>query len=132
MSVYNIIACAMVGIVTGLFNGLLAGAGYIAPVIDGLGNTVAAAQPEAVNRVITFSFVGLETFTGIALAVLLAFFSVEKTVARKQAIIKARQGAEPTEELPALSARDEALWQKELKAGDEYFAKICEELKEAE
>ena len=132
MSIYNIIAVAMVGIVTGIFNGLLANAGYIAPVIDGLGNTVAAAQPEAVNRVITFSFVGLETFTGIALAVLLAFFSVEKTVARKQAIIKARQGAEPTEELPALSARDEALWQKELKAGEEYYAKICEELKEAE
>ena len=132
MSVYNIIAVAMVGIVTGIFNGLLAGAGYVAPVIDELGNTVAMAQPEAVNKVITFSFVGLETFTGIALAVLLAFFSVEKTIARKQAIIKARQGAETTDELPELSERDEALWQKEAKLGEEYFLKISKELKEAE
>ena len=31
MSVYNIIAVAMVGICTGVFNGLLAGAGYVAP-----------------------------------------------------------------------------------------------------
>ena len=132
MSVYNIIACAMVGIVTGIFNGLLAGAGYIAPELDALGYTVASAQPEAVTGVITFAFVGLEVFTGIALAILLAFFSVEKTVVRKQAIIKSRQGTESREELPALSERDEALWQKELKAGEEYFAKICEELKEAE
>ena len=131
MSIYNIIACAMVGIVTGIFNGLLAGAGYIAPVIDTLGNTVASTQPEAVTKVITFSFVGLETFTGIALAVLLAFFSVEKTISRKQAIIKARQGIETTEPESALSARDEALWQSEYKAGEEYFAKISEELSEA-
>lgn len=132
MSIYNIIAVTMVGIVTGIFNGLLAGAGYIAPVIDELGNTVAATQPEAVTKVITFSFVGLETFTGIALAVLLAFFSVEKTITRKQAIIKSRQGAEASEELTELNAKDEALWQKELAYGEKYFAKITKELEEAE
>ena len=128
MSIYNIIACAMVGIVTGLFNGLLAGAGYIAPAVDSLGNTVAATQPEAVTSVITFAFVGLETFTGIALAILLAFFSVEKTIGRKQAIIKKRQGQEPDVAETALSEKDEALWQSELRAGEEYFAKISSEL----
>ena len=130
MSIYNIIACAMIGIVTGLFNGLLASRGYIAPTIDTLGNTVAATQPEAVTGVITFAFVGLETFTGIVLAVLLAFFSVEKTVGRKQAIIKARQGAEVTEPVEALSAKDEALWQAELKRGEEYYERISAELQE--
>ena len=128
MSVYNIIACAMVGIVTGIFNGLLAGAGYIAPELDALGNTVASAQPEAVTGVITFAFVGLEVFTGIALAILLAFFSVEKTIGRKQAIIKARQGVEADEPETVLTERDEALWQKEKAAGEKYFAMISEEL----
>ena len=128
MSIYNIIACAMIGIVTGIFNGLLANAGYIAPVIDELGNTVASAQPEAVDRVITFSFVGLETFTGIILAVLLAFFSVEKTIGRKQAVIKARQGIEVDAAEISLSEKDEALWQAESAAGEEYYAKIAAEL----
>ena len=132
MSIYSIISVTMVGIVTGIFNGLLANAGYIAPTIDELGNTVAAVQPGAVTGVITFAFVGLETFTGIVLAVLLAFFSVEKTVARKQAIIKARQGVENTAELPALSPKDEALWEAELKHGEEYFKKISKELGGAE
>lgn len=132
MSIYNIIACAMLGIVTGIFNGLLAGAGYIAPTIDELGNTVAAIQPDVVTEVITFAFVGLETFTGIVLAILLAFFSVEKTIARKQAIIKARQGGELTEELEALSERDEALWQAEREHGEKFFAKISKELEATE
>ena len=83
MSIYSIISCAMIGIVTGIFNGLLANAGYIAPTIDSLGNTVAFTQPSAVTDVITFSFVGLETFTGIILAVLLIFFSVEKNGVKK-------------------------------------------------
>lgn len=90
MSVYNIIAVAMVGVCTGIFNGWLAGAGYVAPEIVA-GQTVAAAQPPAVLRVITFGFVGLEVFTGIMLAVLLIFLSVEKDIGQKQAEIKARQ-----------------------------------------
>ncbi len=90
MSVYNIIAVAMVGVCTGIFNGLLSAAGYIAPEItDGV--TVAAAQSETVQGVITFGFVGLEVFTGIILAVLLIFLSVEKDIGKKQAEIKARQ-----------------------------------------
>ena len=89
MSVYNIIAVAMVGICTGVFNGLLGSAGYVAPeIINGV--TVAAAQTETVKGVITFGFVGLEVFTGIILAVLLVFLNVEKDIEQKQAEIKAR------------------------------------------
>lgn len=89
MSVYNIIAVAMVGICTGIFNGWLAGAGYVAPeMVDGV--TQAVVQSDAVQSVIAFGFVGLEVFTGIILAVLLIFLNVEKDIGRKQAEIKAR------------------------------------------
>ena len=91
MSVYNIIAVAMVGICTGVFNGLLGSAGYVAPeIINGV--TVAAAQTETVKGVITFGFVGLEVITGIILAVLLVFLNVEKDIEQKQAEIKERRG----------------------------------------
>ena len=90
MSMYNIIAVAMVGICTGIFNGWLAGAGYTAPeIVDGV--TVAAAQSPAVQGIITFGFVGLEVFTGIMLAVLLIFLNVERDIGKKQAEIKARR-----------------------------------------
>ena len=91
MSIYNIIAVAMVGIMTGVFNWMLATSGYIAPTLDAAGNTVAALQPPAVSWVITFSFVGLEVFTGIALVVILLFLNVEKNIDREQAEIKARR-----------------------------------------
>ena len=90
MSVYNIIAVAMVGVCTGVFNGLLGHAGYIAPEIAN-GVTVAAEQSAAVKSVITFGFVGLEVFTGVILAVLLVFLNVEKGIEKKQAEIKARE-----------------------------------------
>ena len=90
MSIYNVIACALVGVCTGIFNGLLSGAGYVEPeLIDGM--TVAAVQSEAVRNAITFSFVGLEVFTGVVLAVLLIFLNVEKDIGKKQAEIKARR-----------------------------------------
>lgn len=90
MSVYNIIAVAMVGVCTGVFNGLLGHAGYIAPeIVNGV--TVAAEQSAAVKSVITFGFVGLEVFTGVILAVLLVFLNVEKGIEKKQAEIKARE-----------------------------------------
>lgn len=90
MSMYNIIAVAMVGICTGVFNGFLSHAGYIAPeIVNGV--TVAAAQSETVKGVITFGFVGLEVFTGVILAVLLVFLNVENGIEKKQAEIKARK-----------------------------------------
>ena len=90
MSIYNIIAVAMVGIMTGVFNWMLAKAGYIAPTLDAAGNTLAAAQPAAVGWVITFAFLGLEVFTGIALVAVLWFLNVEKSLPEEQAEIKAR------------------------------------------
>ena len=90
MSVYNIIAVAMVGICTGVFNGLLAKSGYIAPeIVNGV--TVAAEQTAAVKGAITFGFVGLEAITGVVLAILLLFLNVEKNISKEQAEIKARR-----------------------------------------
>lgn len=128
MSIYNVIACALIGIVTGIFNGLLSNAGYIAPSLDAMGNTVAATQPQAVLDTITFAFVGLETLTGIVLAGLLIFFSVEKTIARKQAIIKTRQGVEVTEVPEPLTEKETLAWEKEKTAGEAYYEKIQAEL----
>lgn len=90
MSVYNIIAVAMVGICTGIFNGMLSQSGYVAPSVVG-GVTVAAEQSGAVKSAITFGFVGLEVITGIILAVLLVFLNVEKNIDKEQAEIKARR-----------------------------------------
>ncbi|MEQ2520862.1 type I restriction endonuclease [Ruthenibacterium sp. CLA-JM-H11] len=90
MSVYNIIAVAMVGVCTGVFNGWLAGAGYVAPeMVDGV--TQAVSQSASVQNIIIFGFVGLEVFTGIILTVLLIFLSVEKNIGKKQAEIKSRR-----------------------------------------
>ena len=140
MSIYNIIAVAMVGICTGIFNGLLAGAGYIAPSIDTAGNTIAAAQTDAVQGVIIFAFVGLEVITGIVLAALLFFLSVEKTVEYKQADIleyrrtqclaEGREWAEPENRpvLKSMNEKDRKCWEAERRAGAAYRAKIQAEL----
>lgn len=90
MSVYNIIAVAMIGVCTGIFNGLLAGAGYVQPYLDDAGNLI-AVQSETVKNVITFGFVGLETITGLVLAGLLVFLTVEKVIDKEQAEIQARR-----------------------------------------
>ena len=118
MSIYNIIAVAMVGMMTGVFNWMLAKAGYLAPITatgvsdaaaklsangwtaqialeeikpaaDGI-LTVAMQQPEQVSWVIAFAFVGLEVFTGLALVAILFFLNVEKDLPQKLAEIKAR------------------------------------------
>ncbi len=93
MSIYGIIACCLGGLATSIFNAMLSGAGYIAPeLVDGV--TVAVEQSAAVKNVITFAFVGLEAITGVILAALLIFLSVEKTISRKQAMIRERRKAE--------------------------------------
>lgn len=94
MSIYSIIAVAMVGICTGVFNALLANTGYVAPSMDATGATIAVVQNVAVKNAITFSFVGLEVFTGAILAFLLIFLNVEKTITRKQKEIRLYQKAE--------------------------------------
>ena len=118
MSIYNIIAVAIVGVATAVFNALLSSTGYFAPVTKAeyLANlpqyagyvtqlsadqiaaladsgSVAFIQNSGVNGFITFAFVGLEAITGLVMAGLLVFLSVEKTIAKKHEIIRARQKA---------------------------------------
>ncbi|NLO83937.1 MAG: MFS transporter [Clostridiales bacterium] len=89
MSIYNVIAVAMIGICTGVFNGMLSMAGYVKPYMDTAGALI-ATQPQSTLDMITFAFVGLEVFTGVLLIVILLFFNVEKGLEQKQADIKAR------------------------------------------
>lgn len=129
MSIYNIIAVAMVGFCTGIFNLLLANAGYIAPSVNELGETIAAAQPQSVLNTISFAFVGLEVFTAIIVVVLLRFLRVEKTVPLKQAEIKAiRKGTEVESVDVKLTEKEAAVWEKERKAGAEFRARTLHEL----
>lgn len=74
--------------------------------------TIGIVQNAATNNIITFLFVGLEVFTGILLAVLLAFFNVEKTIGKKQQIIRERQKA-------ACEANGEEWIAPEIKAAEE-------------
>lgn len=92
MSVYNTIAVAMVGICTGIFNGMLSSAGYAAPYYNDAGQLV-AVQSQAVQGTITFAFVGLETLTSVILIALLIFLNVEKDINKKQMEIKTRREA---------------------------------------
>ncbi len=91
MSVYNIIAVASVGICTGIFNMMLAAAGYVAPSLNEAGETVAVVQSASVQSTITFAFVGLEVITAIVLVIILVFLNVEKEIDKKQAEIQARR-----------------------------------------
>ena len=91
MSVYNIIAVASVGICTGIFNMMLAAAGYVAPTLNAAGETVAVVQSASVQNTITFAFVGLEVITAIILVIILSFLNVEKEIDKKQAEIQARR-----------------------------------------
>ena len=91
MSIYNTIAVASVGICTGIFNLILSKSGYAAPYTNAAGQLI-AVQSESVKSAITFTFVGLETITGIVLAILLLFLNVEKNIAKEQEEIKQRNG----------------------------------------
>lgn len=91
VSIYNTIAVASVGIVTGLFNLMLAKTGYVAPYYSAAGELI-AVQSETVKNAITFLFVGLESITAIILVVILAFINVEKYIHKEQAEIKLRKG----------------------------------------
>ena len=130
MSIYNIIAVAIVGVATSIFNAMISGAGYIAPP-DGatVEQIQQIVQPELVKNVITFAFVGLESITGLILAGLLIFLSVEKTISRKQAMIRQRQKAAAKargEEWIAPGIQAEIDEKKFLEEGERIFA---EELK---
>ena len=89
MSVYNTMNVALVGICTGIFNGLIASAGYVAPYMSN--GKLIAVQSQSVKNIMTFSFVGLEVITSIIIIFLLLFLNVEKDIVKKQAEIKARK-----------------------------------------
>jgi Na+/melibiose symporter and related transporters len=89
MSVYNTMNVALVGICTGIFNGLIAAAGYVAPYINE--GKLIAVQSQPVQDIMTFSFVGLEVITSIVIILLLVFLNVEKDIVKKQAEIKERK-----------------------------------------
>ncbi len=90
MSIYNIMTVALVGICTGMFNGMLAVSGYKAPYYNAAHQLI-AVQTQHVQNIITFSFVGIEVFTAVIIIVLLAFLNVEKGLDKKQAEIKKRK-----------------------------------------
>ncbi len=93
MSIYNILAVAVLGVATSLFNALLSSSGYVAPeIVDGA--TKAFEQSDLTKNTITFAFVGLETITGLVLAILLMFLNVEKNIGKKQEQIKTFQKEE--------------------------------------
>ncbi len=129
MSIYNIIAVTIVGVATAVFNALLSSTGYVAPItkaeyagqagtqltpdqIAALTDpkaTVAFNQSAGVNNFFTFAFVGLEAITGLVLAGLLIFLTVEKTIEKKHKKIRERQKA-------ACEARGEEWIEPEVKA----------------
>lgn len=129
MSIYNIIAVAIVGICTGIFNWMLASAGYIAPSIDEAGQTIAAVQPDSVLNAITFAFVGLEIITGAVLAFLLIFLNVEKTVTRKQEEILTNRKAECEAEGKVWIAPEEAAAKEQIRQEQESETAYLAELK---
>jgi len=92
MSVYNTLSVALIGVTTGIFNGMLSASGYVAPYYDASGELI-AVQSAAVQHTITFAFVGLETITSIILVILLGFLNVERDIDRKQREIRARKEA---------------------------------------
>lgn len=111
MSFYSIIAVALGGVATAVFNALLGAAGYIAPTtlekytgeagtqltpeqiskLTDPNATIAFVQNDGVNNLFIFAFVGLEVITSLLVAGALVFLLVEKTISKKHEIIRARQ-----------------------------------------
>ena len=119
MSIYSTISTVLLGVGLAILNAALNASGYIPPLnvrdlseaktilaqndwqsqldissykmaMDGT-FTIGVKQPQSVLNAISFLFVGLEVFTGILSAVLLSFVNVEKTLERKQKVIRERQ-----------------------------------------
>ena len=129
MSAYSVIITAAAGIVTGIFNGGISAAGYLAPetvnarpeltdamqkIIENSDGTFSIIfnQPESVVTAFILFFVGLETIGGIAYALMLMPVTVENTVGRKQLVIRMRQKA-------ACEARGEEWIEPEIRAAEE-------------
>ncbi len=147
MSAYSVIITAAAGLVSGIFNGGIAAAGYIAPenlsAAPALGETIQKVltnmdgtfsvifnQPQSVLTVFILFFVGLETIAGLVYAFMLSYATVERNIVRKQAMIRQRQKA-------ACEARGEVWIEPEIRAEREQKemdaeaeAAYCIELKE--
>lgn len=142
MSIYSVIITAASGLVIGIFNGGISGAGYVAPftataetlqevlqriselgytlqlepsslvpTADGI-YTIAVNQPEAVNTIFVLFFVGIEAIAGIVFALMLIPVTIEKTIGRKQLVIRSRQKA-------LCEAKGEEWVEPEVKAAEE-------------
>ncbi|MGN1123651.1 MAG: MFS transporter [Eubacterium sp.] len=97
-SILTIIMTVAGGVSNGLLNLMLSKAGYVAPEFIN-GETVAAVQNAATQKVITFGFLGFEIIGAVIMIALLAFLNVEKNLDKEQAEIKARKGiTDDTEE----------------------------------
>ncbi len=92
MSIFNTIAVAMIGVCTGIFNGLLSSADYVKPYYDAAGALI-AVQSDRVQSVIIFCFLGLDVIVSLVVALFLRFLNVEKELPAKQAAILARKKA---------------------------------------
>ncbi len=91
-SVQTIIMTCTTGVVSGLFNFLLAKTGYIEPVFDEVTKvTTGFTQSAATQNMITICFVGVEVVTSVVMFLLLWKFKAEKNVEREQAEIAARR-----------------------------------------
>lgn len=129
MSAYSVIVTAAAGLVTGIFNGSISAAGYIAPetvsvmpeltdamqkIITNSDGTFSVIfnQPEAVTTAFIMFFVGIEAIGGLVFALMLVPVNVEKLVAKKLVVIRSRQKAE-------CEARDEVWAEPEVRAAEE-------------
>ncbi len=93
-SVQTIIMTCTTGVVSGLFNFLLARTGYIEPVFDAATKVTTGFQQSAATQgAITFCFVGMEIITSVIIFCLLWRFQAEKNVEREQAEIAQRRSA---------------------------------------
>ncbi len=91
-SVQTIILTCTTGLVSGLFNFLLAKTGYIEPVFDAATKvTTGFEQSAATQNMITFCFVGVEVITAVIMFFLLWKFQAEKNVEREQKEIAERR-----------------------------------------
>ncbi len=93
-SMQTIILTCSTGLVSGLFNFLLARTGYIEPVFDEVTKvTTGFTQSAATQNMITFCFVGVEIVTSVIIFCLLWKFQAEKNVEKEQQEIARRRGA---------------------------------------
>ena len=141
MSIYSTITVVLIGVGMSVLNACLNASDYIPPInagsleeaqsilaangwlaqrpfseyqpsqLDGT-FTVGILQPESTINAIAFLFVGLEVITGVISAILLSFVGVEKTLERKQRVIRERQKA-------AVEARGEVWVEPEVLAEEE-------------